>query len=522
MQLKELYLEQKTDHRHVKRDTWYYDYQNAALYNEEAYNAGNHTGFRPLLEPTLDELLTMLLPVRRRDSAAYNEIDLFLVCGNNRRNQPELDWFNTRYWHRTEFSRESQLWATYANEYAVIHLHGTGMYFGEKLNVHFIINARRKLTKELRSNFGDEKLELKPTAAGTGRMLIEMSLPRGMKYQKQGDNLNWFLADNFGQGRFEVFDEPYSSDGVERWDRIDGRLMYASCVSHLPVGPVESDEFNEFDGVWTSASEYVEKIPGFYHVSFKVPDTWDHIGLLPVLTGVKCAHSSYGKFYWPNDAGHSYGGWVTSSELALAIQEKWDVTIHQRILWPETHNIPDPLATWRKHIVSLYLANSDGYIRAGLRSIALNTLGSFNQFTKIEQHSNSREQFKAMTAKKVHRIIRSNAKVIEWIEEKPLTGERAKWVHPEFSKSLWGRARARTNRQALKLPFAKIIAITGDEMHCNQLDQNELEDIRCNDTGKPGAFRLKATSQGPIPWPENEAQLLAFLTSQNMLKENEA
>lgn len=484
---------------------------------------------------TIDELLTWTLPgTIHQDMSVLlkREVNLFIVAGNKLRNQPPRKWFVSTTWTQLNFGNDRMLMTDYATHNQTVHVLGTGVFFGESRGVYDLRRAYLLMTQEIKEAWDLKDFQLSMTPAATGRDLLELCLPKGELYPTLSREFCQFLAAEFGQGRFELFPDlrlpieipVIGFPGLVELgpallaciDRIDGRLMYGSCISHLPVGYPTREKFGEFQGVRTKEGKLAARVPGFYRVRVEVPPTWKHIGLLPERHGEVISY--------PNQPGYTFHAWVTSDELALALQEMWSISILESILWYDTDKRPDPLAIWRKRLVTLFThaqANESNNVaqlaRAGYRAITLSTLGSFNQFQTIIQRTMPRQKFLKEVAPfvKIERIKRSTSKEIEWIEGVPLSPRRQKFVHPEWTKILWGRGRARVARMALTLPYQNIVAITTDEILLADCPPDILQLIRLQDTGKPGSFRPKGRIQGPLLWPRNKAELLHVLTQEN-------
>lgn len=463
---------------------------------------------------TIEEILNWTLPLAGHQEGKRTAITLFIVAGNRRRNQPEKRWFvppMKSRWKLEEFGNDRTLNAVYTQGLHTVYMWGTGGYFGEARNIWPIRHAFFEAEKSIKRFWGMEKTSyhLQMTASATGRNLLELSLPVGVEYTKLTEKQCLFLADKFGQGRFELF--PGCSMMIEKLARIDGRLMYGSCISHLPVGRMVHTHGDGFAHIIGKQGQFVPLYPGFYHGRAYVPKEWGHIGLLP-------CQQQEGTVTYPRQPGMNFETWCTGDELALAREYGWQVIVDESIIWPDTDSIADPFRTWRKRLVTLFMEEKNSLIRGVYRAITLSTLGSLNQFATIKERHTPRQEFMRLKDVSVAKILKSTSKWIDWLEYLPLPAYRQKFIHPEMAKTLWGKGRAKVARQALMLPFEKIVAITTDEILVADPSQEMLRIIQETDTGKPGSFRHKGTIDGLI-WPSTKAELLELLTSENKRKE---
>ena len=414
--------------------------------------------------------------------------------------------------------------AVYKKKMCTIIVKNAGTYFGEVKSeeMRMVRYAYHTLEYMLQREFKGFR-RLYSTPASTGRKLIEMSLPENRRYERLDDKSCEFLKVNFGQGRVEVFNQAIINDekveykyiGNGGMDRVDGRLMYGACMSHLPVGQCTHEISCEVYMSYTQDDKVFPLYPGFYRVEFMPPSDWKHIGLLPVRL-------SYDKMCYPNVSGCFHESYCTGEELAVAIENKWHCFVKESWLWRDTQKITDPLATWKKKIMKCYDATENTYIKSAIRRIILHTLGSFVQFNDIKERVTFRPTFIELGkigARNLEKIVRSRAETITWLENVPLPPSRQKWVHPEWSRMAWGRARARVARMALKIPFKYIVGIMTDEILCCDLPKEIKEQIFIDDTHRPGSFRIKGKIDGSMLWPQTPLELRMILERENIKDE---
>ncbi len=249
-----------------------------------------------------------------------------------------------------------------------------------------------------------------------------------------------------------------------------------------------------------------ECCPGFYRVTARVPDSWHHIGLLKAPGGEVIDETGH----YPNTPGNTFTNWTTADELALAIDNGWYIKIHERIVWP--HPDTDPLATWRKNLVELRSEVDDPLLQAAIRSVVLHTIGSFHRPYTYEEKMALRSQISPDQIPRGSQILVSHPRELRWIEKVPLSSaDRQKFVHPEWSATVWGRARRRLAEFALQLPYEDVVCLMTDCVWSAILP----DWIPIEDNVKPGVFRLKDHISDPWEWPIDSASMRAAAIGRN-------
>ncbi len=457
---------------------------------------------------------------------------LFLVAGrliqNRVKNGLREEWFDVYHgWERKKLLWD-KLYAEYEHNGFDIHLCGTGNYFGEELDIDAMREALNALEKRLEKVFNAEGCKLLgDTPAQSGRELLIITIPKEQKYPRLPDDLLEMINHNFGQGRIETFSP--KRETLENVWVLDARFMYASCVSHLPVGPMYHDNRNKFLGVYRKDGKLArDAMPGIYNVTVQVPEWHRHVGLLKSGRARTIEESGY----YPNTPGEVFTNWTTSAELANAFNHGWSeyIQINERIVWPETDKITDPLALWKRKLVDLreeieqeLMRHPDDKVLAlqkdALRSISLHTIGSFHRFATIETRFTPRDELPLL--KNPHRGIakwkRKNGVLgLEWPEAIPFSGkERQGFIRPEWSAIVWGRARASLAEFALRLKSDSIISLRTDSVW---YADNPPEFIEREDTKRPGCFRVKESPEDIDLqyWPKNGAEMRAYVVNHHL------
>ncbi len=464
--------------------------------------------------PTNTSLTILLDQIAKHTIKKYEEkaANLYIVAGRGVKNRPpwesvsRKEWFNVYHingiespqWKQEEISWENLLYYYERDDGFKVHLCGTCNYFGEELDLDTMYEAWRPLEEKLQQAFNTRYPVLLSTPAKTGKELLLISLPKGKQYRKLPDDILDLITHNFGQGRIETFPPLLVlvlDNGVYI---LDARWMYASCISNLPTGPCYRDKQNEFLGVRRKDGKLArDAMPGFYNVTAQVPEDWQHIGLLKSGSAKEVIDESG---YYPNTPGETFTNWTTSAELANAINHGWGKYIHinERIFWP--YQDSDPLAPWRRILVNLRAEieqelekyPNDKVLelhKNALRSILLHTIGSFHRHMDKVDGFTPFKDLPLPPEIKVYSNIAS-ARGVDWKGLVPLPEKKQRFIHPEWSATVWGRARASLAEVALSLPREYIVSLRTDSIWC--ASPPEIED-----TGKPGCFRVKEYIPGP-------------------------
>lgn len=505
-------LERRHKHRYADRPTfWYSPFTGQVTRPDET----------KVNIPANTPLTTLLEKIEQYTLRKYGEkkrvASLYLVAGRDSKNRPNWNWFDVyRGWTRKRLFKSSLL-AEYNHSGFKVLLYGTGNYFGEETNIDAMHEALNTLEQKLEQVFNADGYKLLgDTPAQTGRELLLVSLPKEKRYPRLPDDILETIIHNFGQGRIETFSpkQEILENGVYT---IDGRWMYASCLSHLPVGPCYHDKQNEFLGVYTKEGKLAPKCPGFYNVTVRVPENWYHIGLIKApQRKIRTDKSGY----YPNTPGETFTNWTTANELALALDNGWHIHINERIVWP--YEETDLLAMWRRKLVDFraeieqeldkHYSLVGALHKDAIRSIVLHTIGSFHKVYTFEDHVTPGEELPLPPNVKPYGTPIRILKGLSWREAIPLSSFRQPFIHPEWSATVWGRARAKLAEFSLRLPYEDIVSLMTDCVWCASLP----EWVAQEDTEKPGCFRQKGDKvPGPWNWPKKHADMVAFAIKHN-------
>ncbi|NAZ78222.1 hypothetical protein GTQ99_22840, partial [Kineococcus sp. T13] len=179
---------------------------------------------------------------------------------------------------------------------------------------------------------GVEDMELLKSPAATGAQLWARSLPRTVDPEPLPEDVAELLHRTSGQHRIEHLTTGPAACAcgacrplvdLERSPRggfayVDGRFMYASLCRELGSGPVTRLTAQQ-------GQELLESDPyarARYRVRFRVPEWWDHVGVLPV------AHEEVSAgWHYPNVPGARGETWADGVEVKIAYDAGWDVQV---------------------------------------------------------------------------------------------------------------------------------------------------------------------------------------------------
>jgi hypothetical protein len=279
--------------------------------------------------------------------------------------------------------------------------------------------------------------------------------------------------------------------------------MYAGCVRELGHGVPTLDRSDEFAG-------YTR---GRYRVTFQVPDEWEHVGLLGVHDDGKG-----GGWRWPAEPGEEGAAWVDACELRLALDHRWPVKIHERLLFPEHRG--RPLDRWSDALVKMRTAvlhrvaigalspEVGELAAAAVRSIVLHGIGALHGTPHRVTMSSLDPGDVPAAAGSTWRV---DGDVHVWAEDRGQAWPDL--VHPEWSSAVWARARCRllsaptgtagTYAGALHVDPRTVVAFRTDAVYL-------AVDPRWPDDGAAGRLRRRDVIPGPHRWPATSRQLLSI------------
>lgn len=343
--------------------------------------------------------------------------------------------------------------------------------------------------------FRDDGARLLLTPATTGRDLLARSIPAGDGWPVMSADVQDVVRHTAGQGRMEVMPNPHEGTFPGRLTVLheyDARMAYVSLMRELPIG--DPEHLTNTAHAWAEQHPYNE---GRYRVTWKAPAGWRHPGILPAHGDM----SDGPDWVWPL-AGE---GWCGGAELFTAWGAGWDVDVAEGYVWARRG---DPFRAWRDRLLRILAASDElpgqepRMVRNAVRAIILHTIGAIHGAPhKTSEYGDSPPD----NARHV-RLLRDGRFAWE-------TLSRPAWpemVHPEWSATIWGRARARLLRShngragALTVKPAELVAFRTDAVYTTR--PTGWED---HDNGQPGRYRhARYTFTSAQPWPRNGLDVL--------------
>lgn len=324
--------------------------------------------------------------------------------------------------------------------------------------------------------------------ATTGRELFVRSIPKGERWPVLPDELQQLVRSTSTQGRIELLWQ----GGAELPGLVeyDARVFYAALCAELPCGEPER---------WRGEHPYGEYARARVLARWTVPADWQHVGILPVLTG----HG----WTWPDTPGSSHEGWIAGVELQLARRWGWTVEVVESLVWPAKGR---PLDAWARKLADLaQTAEHEGrrLVRAAVRAIVLHAIGAFQGREHVVTRSADVDQLDTLPA---------GATAPRWEGDSIVWGESTgqAWpeaVHPEWCAEVWARARVRlldspapgnTRVGALHVPRAQLVGLYTDAVFLTT-------DPAWPDDGKVGRFRREMAHEGTLRAPRSIGDLPA-------------
>ena len=333
--------------------------------------------------------------------------------------------------------------------------------------------------------------ELLQTPATTGRDLWLRTIPPATSYPVLSAELQTLVRAGAGQGRIETL----PGSGPVVLHEYDARLAYVALTRRMPVGTPTVIVGGDAE-LWLAQFPYS---PARVLCSWSVPAGWgNRPGILPV-------HAGATGWRWPA-TGAAGPSWVESSELAVARQYGWPVEIHAVIGWEQTGDV---FRTWQERLLAVMAAGAERYasdatraalFRSAVRSMLLHTLGSMHGAPHKVTGEGTTPPDNAEGIRAAGR-----GRYVWWQNRPPAWPEL---VHPEWSATIWGRARARLlsapgETGALNLSAGSVVAFRTDAIYTSRVTGwDALDD------GAAGRYRLKSVT--PMDeWPANGTDILA-------------
>jgi len=262
----------------------------------------------------------------------------------------------------------------------------------------------------------------------------------------------------------------------------------------LPFG--EPEHLSGPDGdQWAQDHPYNE---GRYRGTWQAPTDWKHPGILPAHGDDEGGPD----WVWP-----TFGtGWFGGAELFTARLAGWSVSIHEAYVWPERC---DPFRTWSDRLARVLAASealhaqAQKMIRSAIRAMILHTIGAIHG----APHRTSEYGDQPPEGASKIRLLRDGRFAWETLSA-PAWPEM---VHPEWSATIWGRARARLayshrgHAGFLTADPATLVAFRTDAIYTTTPTHWDTYD----DGTSFGRYRLKRHELPDVmDWPRNGTDIL--------------
>ncbi|MFJ4518939.1 hypothetical protein [Streptomyces sp. NPDC088816] len=374
------------------------------------------------------------------------------------------------------------------------------------------------LWQALRRHWSDAVIMGSPSQ--TGRDLWTRTIPQRGQYADGfpvlSEELRGLLHATAGQGRNELITPPRVPEQLPQLVEYDRTFAYAKHTWKSPVGTPRRITAATF-AAW-SEKEQMRSLYGCGHwqVRVTVPDTWNHVGLLPApAPGDRAWH-------YPAAPGATFTTWAGGPEIHAALTnplQPWKIEILDGILWDDGKPLDDWAKklkeTWANLSAQAHFHGDPQQARAAhlasraVRSILLYGIGSFAQRPRMVTGTTPRTLECDVPADA--EIIGFDDELITW--QKPTGFARDPNAHPEWAAAIWSGARAALLTQrhrdddtyagALHTPPGTIVAFRTDALYLTQ-PQNWPHHHQ------PGDYLLKGHLTGPLPAPTTEEELLTL------------
>jgi hypothetical protein len=383
---------------------------------------------------------------------------------------------------------------------------------------HTVRDAFVLLWQALRRHWDDAVLMGSPSQ--TGRDLWTRTIPtRGQHadgFPVLSEELRGLLHATAGQGRNELLTPPRVPEQLPQLVEYDRTFAYAKHTWKSPVGTPRRITAHTF-AAW-SEKEQMRALYGCGHwqVRVTVPDTWNHVGLLPApAPGDRAWH-------YPATPGTTFTTWAGGPELHTALTnpiQPWKIEILDGILWEDGKPLDDWAKklkeTWTNLSAQAHFQGDAQQARAAhlasraVRSILLYGIGSFAQRPRMVTGT---------TPRSLERDVPPDAEIVGFDDElitwqKPTGFARDPNAHPEWAAAIWSAARAALLTQrhrdddtyagALHTPPGTVIAFRTDALYLTQPHNWPYHH-------QPGDYLLRGRLTGPVTAPTSEEELLTL------------
>ena len=340
---------------------------------------------------------------------------------------------------------------------------------------------------------------LADSPATAGRALWARTIPEGRGWPVLSDGFRDLITATAGQGRQEL--RPAAAPTLDGFAYLDGRFMYAALTWGMPVGEPVMVTGASFASLSAAATERALRGRGRWLVRATVPADWRHVGLLMAPGD----GPDRGGWVYPSTPGQTFSTWADGSEVWLAKSHGWHVEVVEGFRQDEGK----PLDSWQAALVRVWrqatVAGTPASLLAAraVRSILLYALGAFATRAHPATGTTPADRPEDVPDDVVPGSVRRVGDSLVWERLTPLSAFTTSKQHPEWSATVWARARARLAARALTVPLGQVVAFATDALYLGA-------DPGWDDSGAPGEFRVKGRIDGYVRWPTNHAELYAL------------
>jgi hypothetical protein len=346
------------------------------------------------------------------------------------------------------------------------------------------------------------KLPLLSTPSKTGQALLCQTLPDG-EFPSLPDDVASLIRANSFPNRLEwvtwgdyVPTEACGKVILRRCVQYDMRWAFAMfcTLDRFPIGePRKARGFQYY-------------VPGWHHVFIKVPNDWNHVGLIP-----RKSEDGDG-WEFPATPGLIIKAWVSEPELALALTHGWEIVEYLEG-WEFAKG--RPLGNWAQKLIAMRAKFEEAerfpisgvsddqlkdypdvakyhFAASAVRNILNHTVGSFHVNGYERERLVSESDWPAWKRAQIEKTgyfpqseKTEGGRLVRVMvpDNSPLS-----FYMPHWSAYVWALERAAVAKAALLCDPSTIVKIHGDAIYLT-VAQPEIEK---SDKGRNGQMRRKA------------------------------
>ncbi|MEU5108213.1 Mucin-19 [Streptomyces sp. NPDC021354] len=376
----------------------------------------------------------------------------------------------------------------------------------------------------------------------TGRDLWTRTIPAkaGAKWADgfpvMSEEIRGLLHATAGQGRTELLTPPRVPEQLPQWAELDRTFAYAKHTWTSGVGAPRRFTARAFAALPDKEQQNLLFSPSHWQVRVTIPESWDHVGLLPAPAPGERA------WHYPHQAGRTFVTWAGGAEVNLALRNPvlpWRIEILDGLVWEKG----EPLKGWATKLKEAWaslqaqseLTEDEGKRTAArlasraVRSILLYGIGAFAQRPRIT--TGSMRLGAGGTVPEIPdgaQITGISDTHVSWQRHEGFT--RNPYAHPEWAAGVWSAARAAllstsigakdpstgkpVKAGALHLPAGSIVAFRTDAIYTTA-------EVDWPYSGQPGDYLVKGRMPGPVVAPRTEEEFYARQTLGRQALESE-